>query len=145
VQGGIICATLLCGTIATFEGKVNTAYLDPVGIPTICYGHTATVKLGQSLSDDECKVLFREDAKEAIEAINKYVKVDISQHTAVALVSFIYNVGTNNFKNSTLLRKLNSGDLVGACNELTKWTYSGGKKLNGLVKRREEERRLCLL
>jgi lysozyme len=61
-----------------------------------------------------------------------------------ALTSFAYNVGIDNFRKSTLLRKLNAGDIVGACNELPRWNKAKGQVLPGLVKRREAERQLCL-
>ena len=60
------------------------------------------------------------------------------------MIDFIYNAGEGNFANSTMLKKLNSGDVAGACNELKRWVYSGGQKLAGLVARREAERDLCL-
>lgn len=145
VKNGIIAGGLICSLLYTFEGKVNYTYLDPVGIATACGGHTgAELKLGQTFTDEECDILMQKDIKTAVEALNSHVKVEISEHTAVALISFIYNVGEGNFKNSTLLKKLNSGDIVGACNELPKWSYSKGKKLNGLAKRRLKERDLCL-
>lgn len=145
VKGGVIGAVFLCTTLYAFEGKINETYLDPVGILTACGGHTGSeLRIGQTFTDEECNILMQKDASKAVDAINKYVMVDISEHTAVALVSFTYNVGVENFRKSTLLKKLNSGDLVGACNELPKWVYSKGKKLPGLVKRREKERELCL-
>lgn len=144
VKGGIIGSAMLCSTIFAFEDKVNVVCLDAVGIPTVCIGHTGGIKLGQRLSDEECNVLFQDDAKTAINAINELVKVKISEHTAVALTSFVFNVGKENFRKSTLLKKLNSGDIVGACNELPKWSYARGKKLKGLANRREKERELCL-
>ncbi len=68
----------------------------------------------------------------------------LKPETRAALGSFTYNVGVGAFNSSTLLRKAKSGDLIGACNELTRWVYAGGRKLKGLVIRREAERELCL-
>lgn len=61
-----------------------------------------------------------------------------------AYLSFIYNVGVGAFADSTLRVKLFKGDRRGACNELSRWVYADGKKLAGLVKRREAERQVCL-
>ncbi len=60
-----------------------------------------------------------------------------------ALASFVYNVGETQFSRSTLLRKLNAGDVKGACAELSRWVYAGGKVYKGLVNRRMAERELC--
>ena len=77
-------------------------------------------------------------------AVTNYVKVPINQKQFDALVSFSYNCGTGALKTSTLLQKLNSNDYNGAANEFLKWNKSNGKVLNGLVKRREEEKQLFL-
>ncbi|MBL4833640.1 MAG: lysozyme [Pseudomonas sp.] len=129
--------------VAYFEGISFPAYLDPVGIPTICYGHTATAKLGQTKTEAECQALLQQDLGAALDAVDKHLP-NIPPATRAALGSFVYNVGTGNFQSSTLLRKAKAGDLVGACNELPRWVYAKGQKLNGLVRRREAERQLCL-
>ncbi len=76
--------------------------------------------------------------------INPYIKVDIPETTRGALYSFVYNVGAGNFRTSTLLRKINQGDIKGACDQLRRWTYAGGKQWKGLMTRREIEREICL-
>ncbi|WP_250147404.1 lysozyme, partial [Escherichia coli] len=76
--------------------------------------------------------------------INPYIKVDIPETTRGALYSFVYNVGAGNFRTSTLLRKINQGDIKGACDQLRRWTYAGGKQWKGLMTRREIEREVCL-
>lgn len=136
--------TLAMGIIVGFEGKSNTAYPDPVAIPTICYGHTKDVRYGDYRTDEECLAFLEEDVAHAAAVVDRLVKVPIEDHTKAALISFVYNVGEGNFARSTLLRKLNAGDITGACNELPRWVYSKGTKLNGLVRRREAERELCL-
>jgi lysozyme len=144
VKGGILASAMLCSTIGINEGYKNIAYLDSVGVPTICYGHTGGISLGTKLTDDECQVLFNKDIKWAVEAFERNVKVEVGQHTAIAMIDFIFNVGESNFKQSTMLKKLNSGDIVGACNEFPKWVYAKGIKLKGLENRRKESRKLCL-
>lgn len=131
--------------IGEWEQLRNVAYYDPIQVPTICYGHTETAKIGQTKSDAECVKLLLGDMSGYVSTVNTLVKVKIPDTRKAALVSFAYNVGITNFKNSTLLRKLNDGDMVGACNELDRWVYAGGIKLNGLVKRRAAEKELCLV
>ena len=76
--------------------------------------------------------------------VDRRAKVELPEPTRAALASFVYNVGAGNFARSTLLRKLNQGDLRGACHELSRWVYAGGKRLNGLVSRRATEKEICL-
>lgn len=139
--GAISIATAV---VSFYEGYEPTAYRDPVGIPTICYGHTATVRMGQTLSQTRCTELLQADLGDAFAVVDRRAQVKLPAPTRAALASFVYNVGAGNFARSTLLRKLNQGNLRGACHELSRWVYAGGRKLNGLVKRRATERELCL-
>lgn len=141
-----LAATLAIATpfVAGYEGRSLVAYVDPVGIPTICYGHTADVKLGQTKTAAECDALLAGELGRAIEAVNRLTSVDLPDTRRAALASFVYNAGEGAFARSTMLRKLNAGDTRGACDELRRWVMSGGKKLGGLVRRREAERDLCL-
>lgn len=145
IAGYTLAATISIATavVASFEGLRTTAYLDPIGIPTICYGHTATAKIGDSKTPAECKEQLSKDLLIAIQDVESRVKVDMTVERRAALVSFVYNVGGTKFGSSTLLKKLNGGGVRGACAELSKWVYAGGVKLKGLVTRRAEERALC--
>lgn len=145
LRAAVVAATISIATIvvSTYEGIETKAYLDPVGIPTICYGHTATAKLGQIKTIEQCEALLQKDLLVAISDIESKVKVSLTIERRAALVSFVYNVGGTKFGNSTLLKTLNGGDARGACAELSKWVYAGGVKLKGLVARRAEERALC--
>lgn len=129
--------------VANYEGLRTSAYRDPVGIPTICYGHTATARIGQTRTQEECDELLRGDLGEALAAVDELVKVPLPVERRAALASFVYNVGAGNLAGSTLLRRLNAGDAVGACAELSRWVYADGNKLPGLVTRRATERELC--
>ena len=136
--------SIATAVVSYYEGYRPTAYRDPVGIATICYGHTATARMGQTLSQERCTELLQADLGHAFSAVDRRAQVELSPPTRAALASFVYNVGEGAFARSTLLRKLNPGDLRGACHELSRWVYAGGRKLNGLVKRRATERELCL-
>lgn len=136
--------TLAVGVIMGWEGKKNKAYLDPVNIPTICYGYTHSVRMGDYKNDDECKTLLHSEVAKIELVINKAVKVPLKEYERAAYISFIYNVGEGTFRKSTLLRRLNAGDHKGACNELLRFSYAKGRKLKGLSNRRSDERKLCL-
>ena len=127
-----------------FEGLRTAAYSDPVGIPTICWGHTgAEVRLGQKNSVEACKDLLIADLLTANRAIDACVTVPLTANQRGAFASFTFNVGGGKFCRSSLLKKLNAGDAAGACAELSRWVYAGGEKLPGLVRRRATERALC--
>jgi lysozyme len=118
----------------------KVAYVDPVGVVTVCAGHTKTAKLGQVKTDAACAALLKEDVKEAEAAVKRLVTVPLTQAQFDALVSFTFNVGSSNFAKSTLLKKVNAFDCWGAGVEFMRWTYAGGHELAGLVKRRASER-----
>lgn len=130
--------------VAGFEGVRQVAYYDPVGIPTICFGETVGVKMGDRKTMDECKAMLADSLMIANSAVDRCVKVPINDNQRAALVSFTYNVGSGNLCRSSLVRKMNAGDIIGGCNELPLWVYAKGIKLPGLVKRREAERQMCL-
>jgi lysozyme len=145
VATGATAAVLIAGPFtAQHEGLRLAAYLDPVGVPTICYGDTEGVHLGQKKTKEECDTLFEARLGFFAYGVDALVGPEMKPETHAALTSFAYNVGLGAFTGSTLLKKLNAGDLPGACNELPRWTYAKGKQLPGLVKRREAERKLCL-
>ena len=128
------------GAIVAHEGMRKVAYVDPVGVVTVCAGHTATAKLGQVKTDAECAELLKQDAKHAAAAVKRLVTVPLTQEQFDALVSFVFNVGEGNFAKSTMLVKINKFDCWGAGAEFPRWANGGGKALPGLVKRRASER-----
>jgi len=131
--------------VAQHEGLVLGSYIDPVGILTSCYGHTGKeLKLNQKFTEAQCLDQLAEDLSKHDKEMIKYIKVPVSDQEHAAYLSFSYNVGVGNFKSSTLLKLLNKEKRVEACNQLTNWVFAKGKKLKGLVNRREEEKSLCL-
>ncbi len=133
----------VCGNcrmlVAKFEGCRLKAYQDVVGIWTIGYGQTNGVKRGmvwtQKQADDDLLTTLDEFGR----GVAQLIHVPIDQNQFDALVSFTYNVGLGNFKTSTLLRKLNANDFVGAHDEFVRWNKAGGKVVLGLTHRREAE------
>ena len=137
-------AAIALTVVAGFEGLRQYAYLDPVNVPTICFGETKNVKMGDTATIEQCKDMLMESLNEAHASVYRCVKVPMTPRREAALTSFTYNIGGGAFCKSTLVRKLNEGDTVGACNELLRWDKAKGITLPGLTKRREEERNLCL-
>lgn len=133
--------------VAQHEGLRYTSYPDPGtgGAPwTVCYGSTRGVRPGMILTHEECLERLAADLWEAERAVQRNVKVPLRQGEYDAYVSFVFNVGEGNFRTSTMLRLLNSGDRTGACNQFPLWKYANKLVLNGLVVRRHEEQSLCL-
>jgi len=129
--------------IKRHEGLRLDAYLDPVGIKTIGYGHTGPdVLMPMSITEETAEIMLENDLAECYGCIDNYVDVDLTQGQFDALCSFIFNLGCGAFRNSTLLRLLNRGDYDGARKQFPRWCHAGGKKLAGLVKRRAEEAEL---
>lgn len=127
--------------ITGFEGCSLTAYRDQRGIWTIGYGHTPTAE-GQTISEADARILLSEDLKVADEAINRLVKVPLTQNQFDALCSFVFNVGQGNLAVSTMLRCLNRSEFAQAASEFLRWVRVGGEVSAGLVRRREAEKAL---
>lgn len=133
---------ILLVIVPASEGLRQYAYRDPVGIPTICFGETRGVKMGQHRSVAECKEMLIPRLEEFHAGVASCVRVPMSDKRTAAMVSFAYNVGVGAFCKSTLVRRLNEGH-PRACDELSKWNKAGGITLPGLTRRRQEERALC--
>lgn len=131
--------------LANFEGFSGEAYIPvPGDVPTIGFGSTGGVELGDKISVPDALGRLMRDVGNAESAIGRCVKVPLSQGEYDAYTSFIFNVGQKTFCSSTLVKKLNSGDYQGACEELKRWVFVNGCKVKGLIKRREEEYRMCI-
>lgn len=139
--------------IGKWEGRENKVYEDVAGYPTIGIGHLLTHEELQSgkilirdqpfryasgLQDEQIDALFLQDSATAQQAINDSVHVDIEQYQFDMLVSLAFNIGVGAFKRSTLLKLLNRGQIDAVPNQLIRWVYSGGKKIQGLINRRSE-------
>ncbi len=139
----VISASTLVG-IAVNEGYVGQTYKDAVGIPTIGFGETSNVKIGQVTTPERALLRLLTSADGHAKAMAKCIHVPLYQHEYDSYLSFTYNVGAGAFCKSTLNKKLNARDYTGACKELLRWNRAGGKVLSGLTKRREQEYRQCM-
>lgn len=141
---GLSISTAALLGIAAHEGYVGKAYRDVTGIPTIGYGETKGVKMGDTTTPERAFKRLQESADEHAQRMVRCIRVPITQGEYDAYLDFTYNVGSGAFCTSTLNKKLNAGDYEGACKELLKWTKAGGKELPGLVKRRQAEYKTCI-
>lgn len=131
--------------IKKFEGCKLMAYKCPAGVWTIGYGHTGSsvgpnVKITQEIADK----ILKQDLIVHSNNVSKLVKVPLTQNQFDALVSFEFNVGFGALKNSTLLKLLNQKKYKEAAAQFDRWIYANKKVLQGLVKRRAEEKALYL-
>jgi len=123
-----------------FEGFSSTVYICPAGYPTIGYGHL--VRSGESyteISETEAEELLRKDVESAERAVLRLVNVPLTDGQFDALVSFTFNLGSGAFQRSTLRRKVNRQAHAEVPDQLMRWVWAGGRKLNGLIRRRESE------
>jgi lysozyme len=135
-QGG------LDALLKKFEGCKLKAYYCPAGVCTIGYGHTSAagapqVVDGMTITQADAEAILRQDLIKYERSVQDLVKVKLTQNQFDVLVDFAYNAGVGNLKSSTMLKKINSGDLDAVPAELMKWTKGGGKVLPGLVRRRQ--------
>jgi lysozyme len=127
-------------------GSRYTAYRDSVNKLTIGWGHTND--LGRQFDSSaawtrqDCDGEFVKDMRVFARRVNSLVRVPLNQDQFDALISFCYNCGQGNLAKSTLLKKVNAGDMAGAAGEFRKWVNGGGRPLKGLVRRRGFEARL---
>lgn len=140
-----------------FEGREYQAYQDVGGVWTICDGATRGVVKGDFADDLDCDRMTARDVAEADAVLNRCAPgVEMPPYRRAAFIDFIYNVGPGRAgvkdgfcvlksgKWSTMRRMLNSGNQIGACNQIPLWNKAGGKVLRGLTERREVERLVCL-
>lgn len=130
--------------IAPWEGVEMKAYRDIVGVPTICYGETRGVKMGDTATLDECKTMLAKGVAEFAAGIAPCLPAALPDKTRAAFISASYNIGIKGFCGSSMSRKAMAGDLRGACDALMLWNKAGGKVVRGLTRRRTAERSLCL-
>lgn len=136
--------------IGVWEGVRTTAYRDIVGIPTVCFGETRGVKMGDKYTLEECKTMlgdaiieFEQDIRPCFKQPDK-----VPDKVYVASLSLAYNIGPNAFCQSTVARKINEGKYKEACNAFLSWNKARVKGklqvVKGLTNRRTEEKKICL-
>jgi len=141
-------ATVAVALVGGFEGLRTAAYIDPVGIPTICFGETRGVEMGDTATVAQCNAMLIGSLDEFSRAIDKCLPPSVPDASYAAFLSAAYNIGPDAFCGSSMARHARSGSLQAACDALLLWdrvTVAGAKvRLPGLTRRRAEERQLCL-
>lgn len=135
--------------IGQFEGLHLNAYDDGVGVWTIGWGTTVypngvKVKKGDKITLEQAKQYKAYDLARFEKAVNDAVKVPLNQNQFNSMVSLSYNIGESAFTSSTLVRRLNEGNYKAAADQFLVWVNAGGKRMQGLVNRRNKERELFL-
>lgn len=131
------------GLIRRFEGFSPTIYICPAGYPTIGYGHVVLAneqdRFATGITPAQATELLRQDVRIAERAVLRLISVPLTDGQFDALVSFTFNLGAGALQRSTLRLKANRGEHESVPAELMKWVWAAGKKLLGLVRRRQAE------
>lgn len=154
-MSGATAAAIAAGMSMDWEDTVHRAYFDRLGqVWTICTGHTRGVKPGDTATDDQCAAYLQQDQAEARAAVSRCIHAPLTEPQRAAFIDAAFNLGPSVVCGSTLQRLANSGDVIGACLQLTDaldkrgnrsgWSYAGGQFVQGLHNRRVDERNACL-
>lgn len=135
--------------IGRWEGLRLDAYLDIVGVPTVCYGETKGVNMGDSYTKAQCDAMFSQEVLDYRDRLRPAFTSDtvanrLPLERDVAYTSLAYNVGVAGTGKSTAVRRLNQSNIAGGCEALGWWNKAGGRVVRGLVNRRAEETKLCM-
>ena len=140
---GALVIGLATPFIADWEGKRNYAYIPiPGDVPTICYGSTKGVKIGDYKTDAECEALLRAEVGLFYEKVDDCLNDNVPISVQASILELSYNIGS--VCKSTMVRKANAGLYKEACAELDRWVKAGGKTIKGLVNRRNASQEMCL-
>ena len=132
--------------IAKWEGLETTAYRDIVGVPTVCYGETRGVKMGDTYTKEQCMDMLKVAVGDYYRKIEPCMtNKDIPVGVQASILELAYNVGTGAACKSTMMKLANQGKYKEACRELDKWVKAGGQTVRGLQNRRADSKiNLCL-
>jgi lysozyme len=130
--------------IKKWEGCKLEAYDDGGGVWTIGVGHTKGVQKGDTITELQADDFLQEDLSDATAGVQNAVKVMLSDNQFAACVSLAFNIGSGGFAGSTLVKKLNASDYIGAANEFPRWNKDNGVEVKGLTYRRYGEQQLFL-
>ena len=128
--------------IKKFEGLRLNAYVCAGGRVTIGYGHTATVRFGQKITQEDADNLLQKDLRTVEQGVARLVKVALNSNQFSALVAFAFNVGVGALERSSLLQLLNRGWYEQVPAQLMRWNKANGRETQGLMARRQAEAEL---
>jgi len=148
--------SILTGSLIYFEGSNKDAtgqhipYKDVGGVPTYCYGQTGNVDMTKTYSDEDCYKVLKPEAIKFLTVVDETITAPATPIQIIGMTAFAYNIGEGAFKKSTFARLYNEGNPK-ACEQMLRWVWVGGKdcrissnNCSGIVKRREEEYKLCM-
>ena len=153
IKKSLYVAALCIACVGAWEGLRTKAYRDAVGVPTVCYGETRGVKLSDRYTVEQCKEMLGDGLIDFEKGVRRCLKAPdrIPDKSYVAFVSLAYNIVQRGFCRSSISRYANKyadtgnlNDLRAACNRILRYNKAGGRVLSGLVRRRKEERKLCI-
>ena len=137
--------------IKSNESTENTPYLDSVGIPTVCTGHTGRVDMSRYYTDKECNELLAKDTHWAVDTVRKAIRVPLYQSQFDTLVDFCFQYGARACRTSTLVALVNRGEDRLAAEQFARWKFAQGKDCSvrrnncyGVVRRNVDRRALFL-
>lgn len=153
LKGAAAVMAMAVALVGAWEGMRTVAYRDPVGIPTVCFGETRGVKMGDRYTVEQCKEMLGDGLIEFETMMRRCLKAPdrIPDKSYVSFLSLTYNIGPGAWCKSSIRTYANKyadtgnlGHLANACNRILRYNKAGGRVLRGLVNRRKDERRLCL-
>lgn len=153
ITGSAIAFVLCCINFTSpNEGTKYVAYQDTGKVWSICEGHTENVHKGDVATPAQCKQYMNDDMMAAIAVVNKLTgNIPMPETTKKVFVDEVFNAGSGNFAKSTMLKKIKSGDIAGACRQFPRWHYVDGKDCTirsnncyGIVTRRALQMATCL-
>ena len=144
LRKGTAAGVLAVAVVSGFEGYRSNAYLDSVNVPTICFGETRGVRLGDHRTRAECEAMFVERLNGFATKVESCIRQPMPDKVEGAFVSLAYNIGEGAFCGSSVARLYNAGEGRAACDAIMRFNRAGGHVLSGLTNRRKRERALCL-
>lgn len=145
LRKGAAAAGLAVAVVGGFEGLRQVAYRDVVGVPTVCYGETRGVRMGDRHTRPECDAMLLKRLGEFAAGVERCTPSAVTMPDAryVAHVSLAYNIGVSAYCKSSVSRLENAGQTAASCDAFLKWNRAGGVVFPGLTRRRQAERALC--
>ncbi|MBN5078264.1 lysozyme [Stenotrophomonas maltophilia] len=138
-----VIALAAAALLKPWEGYSPTPYIDMVGVATYCYGDTSRPDK-PVYTEQECAERLNSRLGQYLTGIQACIRIPLQPHEVAALLSWTYNVGVGAACRSTLVARINAGQPAASwCQELERWVYAGGKRVQGLVNRRAAERAMC--
>lgn len=143
---GVAALALTISFVGTWEGLKLSAYRDVVGVPTVCYGETLGVSLGDRYTKEQCDSMLVRRLSEFERGVSSCIQTwdELPVKTKISIVSWSYNVGVGGACKSTAVKRFNAGQFRSGCDAMKWWNKAGGRKIQGLVNRRASEHKLCV-